>query len=145
MPAITLIQQHGPGKQESYISETELHWQIWKHGPKVLTEAKAPTHRNLAIRYSNPEPMKVSILTHQAQASRLCASLSRGFSRGTLSPQGIGGDGHNALRALFRGEARGKFQGLIRQGSEMETRLVRIAQPRAAWHGQHLRKEKHLR
>lgn len=26
----------------------------------------------------------------------------------------------------------------------METRLVRIAQPWAAWHGQHLRKEKHL-
>lgn len=59
-----------------------------------------------------------------------------------LSPQGIGGDGHNALRTLFRGKARCKFQGLIRQGGEMETRLVRIAQPWAAWHGQHLREEK---
>lgn len=81
--------------------------------------------------------------------SRLFASPSlcqKGFhswaSTVGLSPQGIGGDGHNALWTLFRGKARCKFQGLIRQRGEMETRLVRIAQPWAAWHGQHLREEK---
>lgn len=42
MPAITLIQQHGPGKQESYISENELHCQMGKHGPEVLREAETP-------------------------------------------------------------------------------------------------------
>ena len=73
--------------------------------------------------------MKVSITKHQSQGRVSSLPASHGASVVGLSPQGIGGDGHNALRALFRGEARGKLQGLIRQGREMETRLVRIAQP----------------
>lgn len=116
-----------------------------KTRPRSLKRSWNSTRRNVATRYSNPEPMKVSVTKHQSPGRVGSLPASHGASAVGPSPQGIGGDGHNALRALLRGEARGKLQGLVRQGREMETRLVGIAQPWAAWHGQHLRKERQLR
>ena len=54
------------------------------------------------------------------------------------TPKCVGGDGHDALGALFRGEAGSVLQGLVGQGREVEPRLVGVAEPGAARHGQHL-------
>jgi len=53
-------------------------------------------------------------------------------------PQCVGGDRHNAFRALLRGKARGILQSFIREGGEVEAGLVRVAEPRTAGHCQHL-------
>lgn len=58
-------------------------------------------------------------------------------------PQSVGGDGHDAFGTLLRGKPRGVLQGLVRQRRQMEARLVRVAEPGAAGHGQHLKQEKH--
>lgn len=60
-------------------------------------------------------------------------------------PQSVGGDGHDAFGTLLRGKPRGVLQGLVRQGRQMEARLVRVAEPGAAGHGQHLKQGKQQR
>lgn len=59
-----------------------------------------------------------------------------------LLPQRVCGDGHNALGALLRGKTGGELQGLVGQGSQVETGLVGVAEPGAARHGQHLKRQK---
>lgn len=53
-------------------------------------------------------------------------------------PQCVGGNGHYAFRALFGGKARGILQSFIRQRGQMEARLVRVTEPGATGHCQHL-------
>lgn len=60
-------------------------------------------------------------------------------------PQGVGGNGHDAFRALLRGKARGVLQGLVRERRQVEARLVRVAEPGAAGHGQHLKQRQKRR
>lgn len=71
--------------------------------------------------------------------SAVSPQLSERFVTRWLSvPQGVRGNGHYALGALLGGEARGVLQGLVRQRGQMEARLVRVAEPGAAGHCQHL-------
>lgn len=53
-------------------------------------------------------------------------------------PQRVGGNGHDAFRALLRGEAGGVLQSFVGQGSQVEAGLVGVAEPGAAGHGQNL-------
>ena len=58
-----------------------------------------------------------------------CPQLLKG-----KDPQRVGCNGHNALRALLRGEARCVLEQFIREGSEVEAGLVPVAEPRTTRH-----------
>lgn len=53
-------------------------------------------------------------------------------------PQGVGGDGYDTLRTLFRGKAGRVFQSLVGQRRQVEAGLVGVAEPGAAGHGKNL-------
>lgn len=53
-------------------------------------------------------------------------------------PQRVGGNGHDAFRALLRGKAGGVLQSFVGQRGKVETGLVGVAEPGAAGHGQNL-------
>lgn len=81
------------------------------------------------------EPATLTGTPGIAWARGACEDASWGWR----SPQGVGGDGHDALGALLRGEARGVLQRLVGKGRQVEAGLVRVAQPGPAGHGQDLR------
>ena len=61
-----------------------------------------------------------------------CSQLLQG-----QNPQGVGRDGDDAFRALFRGEAGSVLERLVRERCEMEAILVSVGEPSPAGHGQH--------
>ena len=54
-------------------------------------------------------------------------------------PESVGGDGHDALRALLGREPGRVLERLVRQRRQVEAVLVRVAQPRPTRHRQHLK------
>ena len=68
------------------------------------------------------------------QCSLLYCTL---FISVSLLPQGIRSNGYNSFRTLLRGERGSVLQHVIRERSQMEPRLVGVAQPCSTGHSYH--------
>lgn len=62
--------------------------------------------------------------------------------KGDFSPEGVCGDGHDALGTLFGSESGCVLQRLVRQRSQVEAILIRVTQPWSARHRKNLKRER---
>ena len=62
----------------------------------------------------------------------------------TELPESVGSDGNNTFRTLFRGETRGKVEDIVGERSEVEARLIGIAEPGPTGDSQDTLRRMHL-